>query len=96
MSPRAIQVSGTVFGVLGIIGVCMGADTRPVGWFCLFVALMVQVWDGMRSGVISSNLGFGGYSFTHRREETPLIFMWAVVVQSVLAVVFLFAFLLSL
>ena len=74
----------------------MGADTRPVGWFCLFVVLVLQIWDGIRSGVISSNLGFGRCWFTYRREETPLIFMWAVVVQSMLAVLFLFACLLSL
>jgi hypothetical protein len=96
MNPRALHITAAVLAVLGIIGLCVPTASRPAGWFCLFGALSLQIWDGLRSGVISSNLGFGGYWFTHRRKETPVIFMWAVIAQCVLAAIFFFAFLFSL
>jgi len=96
MNVRALQITMAVLSVLGIVGLYVPTASRTAGWFCLFVAVGLQLFVGLRTGVITSTLGFGGGWFTYRRVETPAFFLWAVIVQSFVVALFFFAFLFSL
>jgi hypothetical protein len=86
MNFRALKIAMGVFGISGIVGLCVRGTSHALAWFCFFIAGALQVYIGLKTGEIVSTLGIGRWSCTYRRDETPAFFMWAVIVQSILTI----------
>ena len=97
MSSKVINYVALSIGVLGVI--CLSASgPRWAGFLGLFLCLGLTLIVSLRDGEIFSNFGFGSfiYGSNFRRDEEPVFFAWGVIVQSLLTLGCLFAFLFSL
>ena len=96
MNLHVAKVTMVVLVVLGILGFIVPRASHAAAWFLFFAAGLLQLFIAFKTGEIVSTLGIGRCSFTYRRDETPVFFMWAMIVQGVLTRLCGFAFLFSL
>jgi hypothetical protein len=89
--------------ILGLVLVgsgclCWALEDRMTwaSFLFFFLFLVWDLWRAFKTGEIHSTLGLGRYSHTYHRDESPVLFTWAVIVQSLLTVGCFFGFLFSL
>ena len=97
MSSRVLKGVAVTFGVLGVVALFATSAPRWVGFLCFFLFMSLDLFVSLRDGAISSEFGpFGAWFHTYHRDEWPTLFMWCVMIQGLIAVGCLFAFLFSL
>jgi len=96
MNLKKKDIAMLIFCIVGFACLFSRPALQPFGWLSFSIGLWLQVFDGLQTGQIRSTLGLGRMSFTYDRDENPILFTWAMIIQGLLAAGCFFVFLFSL